>query len=133
MRKQDNDELFRGFISETEAYDMTDSSPQKSEHIDRKTVEKIAKLTNIQLSDGDIEHYQADLEKILTLFDALAKADTSGVDHLCLSPKADMEDLREDIPHPSEHVTDMGSFSPYFNEQNQQFTVVQVVQRSDDS
>lgn len=111
---------------------MTDTPAQKSEHIGRETVEAIAKLANIHLTDDDIEHYQEDLEKILTLFDALAKADTSGVDHLCLSPKAKMEDLREDEAKPQLHVDDM-SFSPHFNKASGHFTVVQVVQRDDDA
>ena len=109
---------------------MDQGENNRADHINEQTVANIAKLAGIRLSKDDVAHYQQDLEKILTLFDALQKADTSGVDHLCLSPISDMESLREDEACNAAHVKAMETFSPYFDAESGLFEVIQVIEKS---
>ena len=68
--------------------------------IDRKTVENVAKLARLGMSEEDITTFQQQLSVILENIKILQEADVSGV-----SPTAHASRLtsviREDIPQPS--------------------------------
>jgi len=72
--------------------------------INRETVEKIAKLARLQLSESDLEKYTGQLNNILGYVEKLNQLDTSAIEattHAVEVPNP----LREDAVHPS-HVID---------------------------
>lgn len=50
--------------------------------IDKKTIEAIAKLARLQVTDQDAQEYSIQLAKALTHFDQISKIDTTGVEPL---------------------------------------------------
>jgi len=68
--------------------------------IDRKTVEKVAKLARLQLSDEELDRYGGQLGAILDYIAKLEKLDVSGLEPL--SQAVDTENVfRADEPRPS--------------------------------
>jgi aspartyl-tRNA(Asn)/glutamyl-tRNA(Gln) amidotransferase subunit C len=65
--------------------------------IDKKTVEKIAHLSRLQVSDDEVTEMQTGLSKILNWMEQLNEVDTSGVKPLThMSNEVNV--LREDKP-----------------------------------
>jgi len=50
--------------------------------IDKKTIEKIAKLGRLQISDKEAAEYGEQLSKVLGHFEQIAKVDTKGIEPL---------------------------------------------------
>ncbi len=48
--------------------------------IDQKTIEQIAKLARLQISDEDAKGYAEQLSKVLTHFQQIEKINTSGIE-----------------------------------------------------
>ena len=46
-------------------------------HINRETVEKIAQLAQLKLTDGELDYYQSQFERILSYMDILQSQDDS--------------------------------------------------------
>jgi len=68
--------------------------------IDRKTVEKVAKLARLQLTDEELDRYGGQLGAILDYIAKLEKLDVSGLEPL--SQAVDTENIfRADEPRPS--------------------------------
>ena len=67
--------------------------------IERKTVEKVAKLARLQLSDAELERYGPQLAAILDYIAKLEKLDVSGLEPLAHAVDTDNV-FREDIPRP---------------------------------
>ncbi len=68
--------------------------------IDRKEVEKVARLARLTLTEDEIETITPQLDKILEYVDKLNELDTSGVEptsHVSAHPVG----LREDLTTPS--------------------------------
>lgn len=63
--------------------------------IDKKTVEQIAKLARLSITDKEAEEYSAQLSKILGHFEQISKIDTKGVEPL-ITPTDIEEFWRED-------------------------------------
>lgn len=63
--------------------------------IDKKTVEHIAKLARLSITDKEAEEYSAQLSKILSHFEQISKIDTKGVEPL-VTPTDVEEFWRED-------------------------------------
>ena len=47
--------------------------------IDKKTIEHIAKLARLQITDSEAEEYSQQFTKILAYFEQISKVDTQGV------------------------------------------------------
>jgi len=68
--------------------------------IDRKTVEKVAKLARLQLTDDELNRYGGQLGAILDYIAKLEKLDVSGLDPLAQA--VDTHNVfRADEPRPS--------------------------------
>lgn len=63
--------------------------------IDKKTIEHIAKLARLQVSESDAAKYSQDLSKALGHFEQISKVDTTGVEPL-LTPSEIQAFWRED-------------------------------------
>lgn len=50
--------------------------------IDKKTIEHIAKLARLHISEAEAAEYSAQLEKVLHNFEQIVKVDTAGVEPL---------------------------------------------------
>lgn len=50
--------------------------------IDKKTIEHIAKLARLQITDAEAQEYSAQLGKALQHFEQISKVDTKGVEPL---------------------------------------------------
>ncbi|MDG0814867.1 Asp-tRNA(Asn)/Glu-tRNA(Gln) amidotransferase subunit GatC [Bdellovibrio svalbardensis] len=50
--------------------------------IDKKTIEHIAKLARLHITEAEAAQYSAQLEKVLHNFEQIAKVDTAGVEPL---------------------------------------------------
>ena len=68
--------------------------------IDRKTVEKVAKLARLQLTDEELDRYGGQLGAILDYIAKLEKLDVSGLEPLAHAVDTDNV-FREDVPRPS--------------------------------
>jgi aspartyl-tRNA(Asn)/glutamyl-tRNA(Gln) amidotransferase subunit C len=67
--------------------------------IDRKTVEKVAKLARLQLSSEEIDRYGQQLGAILDYIAKLEKLDVAGLEPLAQA--VDTSNVfREDVPRP---------------------------------
>lgn len=63
--------------------------------IDKKTIEHIAKLARLQVSEADAAKYSDDLSKALKNFEQISKIETNGVEPL-LTPSEIQAFWRED-------------------------------------
>jgi aspartyl-tRNA(Asn)/glutamyl-tRNA(Gln) amidotransferase subunit C len=68
--------------------------------IDRKTVEKVAKLARLQLSPEELDRYGKQLGAILDYIAKLEKLDVQGLEPLAHAVDTDNV-FREDVPRPS--------------------------------
>lgn len=50
--------------------------------IDKQTIDKVANLARIEISDNDVDTLIADMNKILTFMEKLNELDTTGVEPL---------------------------------------------------
>jgi aspartyl-tRNA(Asn)/glutamyl-tRNA(Gln) amidotransferase subunit C len=67
--------------------------------IDRKTVEKVAKLARLQLSDEELDRYGQQLGAILDYIAKLEKLDVAGLEPLAQA--VDTSNVfRDDVPRP---------------------------------
>lgn len=48
--------------------------------IDKKTIEHIAKLSRLQITDAEAEEYSQQLSKALGYFEQISKVDTKGIE-----------------------------------------------------
>ena len=62
--------------------------------MDRATVERVAKVARLALTDEELSRYQLDLEEILRSFEILDKAPS--VDDFSFNPVSIVDVLRED-------------------------------------
>jgi len=65
-------------------------------NIDKETVEKVAHLARLELSEDETEKMIADMNKILGFMDKLNEIDTSGVEPLVYMTD-EINVLREDV------------------------------------
>jgi aspartyl-tRNA(Asn)/glutamyl-tRNA(Gln) amidotransferase subunit C len=68
--------------------------------IDRKTVEHVAKLARLQLTDEELARYEKQLAAILDYIAKLEKLDLSGAEPL-VHPAESANVFRDDLPRPS--------------------------------
>ncbi len=68
--------------------------------IDRKTVEKVAKLARLQLSGEELDRYGAQLGAILDYIAKLEKIDVGGLEPLAHAVDT-FNVFRDDVPRPS--------------------------------
>jgi aspartyl-tRNA(Asn)/glutamyl-tRNA(Gln) amidotransferase subunit C len=68
--------------------------------ITEKEVRYVAGLANLNLTDEEVERFEADLNEILTHMDKLNEIDTSTVDPMAqvLNAAGETATLREDVP-----------------------------------
>ena len=65
-------------------------------NIDKETIYKVADLARIEIAENDVEHLQADMNKILTFMEKLNELDTSAVEPLVyMNPEVNI--WREDV------------------------------------
>jgi aspartyl-tRNA(Asn)/glutamyl-tRNA(Gln) amidotransferase subunit C len=64
--------------------------------IDKQTIEKIAKLARLQITDVEAMEYSEQLSKALAHFEQIAKVDTTGVEPL-VTPSEIEHTMREDV------------------------------------
>jgi aspartyl-tRNA(Asn)/glutamyl-tRNA(Gln) amidotransferase subunit C len=79
--------------------------------IDKKTIEHIAKLARLKISENEAAEYSAQMGKILQNFDMIAKVDTGGVEPL-VTPTEIEAYWREDHAQNSATPEDMLSNAP---------------------
>lgn len=64
--------------------------------IDKKTVEHIAKLARLSITDQEAQEYSEQLSKVLSYFEQISKVDTKGIEPLVTA--SDMQTFwRDDI------------------------------------
>lgn len=66
--------------------------------MDTKTVQKIAKLSKLKLTEEEIQKYSTQLANIFELFESLKEVDTAGVEFLSF---VEVNNLREDVAEKS--------------------------------
>lgn len=64
--------------------------------IDKKTIEHIAKLARLEITDAEANEYSEQLGKALNHFQQIAKIDTNGIEPL-VTPTEIEEFWREDV------------------------------------
>lgn len=64
--------------------------------IDRKTIEHIAKLARLKITESEAAEYSSQMEKILQSFEKIAKVDTQGVEPLTTPTEIEIY-WREDV------------------------------------
>lgn len=64
--------------------------------IDKKTIEHIAKLARLHITEDEAAEYSAQLEKVLHNFEQIAKVDTAGIEPL-ITPTEIETYWREDV------------------------------------
>ena len=64
--------------------------------IDKKTIEHIAKLARLTITEAEAAEYSKQMEKILQSFEKIAKVDTQGVEPL-VTPTEIESFWREDV------------------------------------
>lgn len=64
--------------------------------IDKKTIEHIAKLARLQITESEAADYSVQLAKVLQNFEQIAKIDTSGIEPL-ITPTEIESYWREDV------------------------------------
>lgn len=64
--------------------------------IDKKTIEHIAKLARLEITDAEANEYSEQLGKALAHFQQIAKIDTNGIEPL-VTPTEIEEFWREDV------------------------------------
>lgn len=69
-------------------------------NIDRETLEKIAHLSRLELTEAELAKYQGDLSKILTWMEKLNELDTTAVEPL-IHISSETNVLRADETGPS--------------------------------
>ena len=79
--------------------------------IDRKTVEHVARLARLQLTDPELDRYEKQLGAILDYIAKLEKLDVSGAEPL-VHPAESSNVFREDVPRPSLPRTDVLKNAP---------------------
>ena len=88
--------------------------------IDRKTVEKVAKLARLQLSETELAAYEKQLGAILDYIAKLEKLDVQGLEPLA-HPAETSNVFREDVVQPSLPRTDALRNAP---DKNDDFFIV---------
>ncbi len=79
--------------------------------IDRTTVEHVAELARLALTDEEVERFTGQLSKILEAVSVLQKVDTSAVPPTAsILPLHDV--MRDDVPTPGLSVTDALANAP---------------------
>lgn len=70
--------------------------------IDKKTIEHIAKLARLKITDAEAAEYSVQLEKVMQNFEQISKVDTTGVEPLITPTEIEVywrEDLvKQDFP-----------------------------------
>ncbi|HWU42673.1 MAG TPA: Asp-tRNA(Asn)/Glu-tRNA(Gln) amidotransferase subunit GatC [Bdellovibrio sp.] len=79
--------------------------------IDKKTIEHIAKLARLHITDAEAAEYSAQLEKVLHNFEQIAKVDTAGLEPL-ITPTEIENFWREDVPHQDFSADEMTANAP---------------------
>ena len=96
--------------------------------LDKKTVEKIAKLASLELTDYELEKFSKQLSEVIDYnVDQLSKVDTDKVEPL-LHPSGLTNSAVEDIPEPSIPTKDVLKNAP--DKHNDFFTVKQILDQS---
>ena len=65
--------------------------------IDKKTIEHIAKLARLHVTEAEAAEYSQQLEKVLANFEQIAKVDTAGIEPM-ITPTEIEAYWREDQP-----------------------------------
>ena len=79
--------------------------------IDKKTIEHIAKLSRLQISEAEAQEYSLQLSKALEYFEQISKIDTQGVAPL-VTPTEIESYLREDVVETNYTAEDMTANAP---------------------
>ncbi len=69
--------------------------------IDKKTIDHVALLARLELSDEERELFTTQIEDILKYIEKLKELDTSQVEPMAYVATATKNVLREDVPRPS--------------------------------
>lgn len=69
--------------------------------IDKKTIEHVALLARLELSDEERELFTTQIEDILKYIEKLKELDTFQVEPMAYAATATKNVLREDVPRPS--------------------------------
>lgn len=79
--------------------------------IDKKTIERIAKLARLEISEAEATEYSEQLGKALGHFEQIAKIDTTGIEPL-VTPTEIEEFWREDVSKQEYSAEEMTSNAP---------------------
>lgn len=83
--------------------------------MDRNVVERVAKVSRLNLTEEELEEFRSDLEDILDYFEMLDSA--SAEEAFAFNPVDIADVLREDVPHsdidPKELLRDMNTYDGY--------------------
>jgi aspartyl-tRNA(Asn)/glutamyl-tRNA(Gln) amidotransferase subunit C len=99
------------FFDNTSGNDMSLSHTQQTTGLDTRTVQGIAHLARLSLTEAQATEYAESLNKILHLMDALATFDTEGIEPL-KSPFDHPQPLRADIVSESNHRDEYQAVAP---------------------
>lgn len=83
------------------------------DHIDDPTLDQVAQLAQLSVSDQDREMIKAELNKVLTLVNRLASVETTGVDPMA-HPLSIQQPLRLDQVTESDQSRSIPQFAPAF-------------------
>lgn len=79
--------------------------------IDKKTIEHIASLARLQVTEQEVQEYAAQLGKALSHFQQIAKIDTAGIEPL-VTPTEIEANWREDIVKKEFNAEEMTANAP---------------------
>jgi aspartyl-tRNA(Asn)/glutamyl-tRNA(Gln) amidotransferase subunit C len=80
--------------------------------VDTTTVQHVAKLARLTLTDAEVTQFSEELSKILGMVDQLNQADISQLIEDTTDPDAVATVLRPDVPHPQADATSLLANAP---------------------
>ncbi len=80
--------------------------------IDKKTIDHVALLARLELSDEERELFTTQIEDILKYIEKLKELDTSQVEPMAYAATTTKNVLREDVPRPSIALEDAMKNAP---------------------
>lgn len=86
---------------------------------------RIANLSKLETNDETLTQYQADLNRIITLFNRIKAIDTDGIDAM-ISPLQNNMAMRDDLASIQDLSAQFAKIAPEF--QSQHFVVPKVIE-----
>ena len=100
-----------------------------TETVSHDEIKRIAKLSMLELNEGEISALETDFNNILELFEALKKENLDAVQVQYTAEKTAQQPRADVVVHDTDNQVDnLVMVSPYFNKNSQLFDVPPVIE-----